>query len=161
MPPMTATAGHRITDIELDQLLRPTDKFVLSSIPVTTMQPDTVQPQLEVLGTISYDTRLTNTISARVSGRIERLYVRSRYQHVHKGDRILDTYSPELQTGEQEYLYLLKNDPGNTVLISAARQRLLLLGVGERQLDEIARTGKPLPVLTVYSAYTGHIHDAG
>jgi Cu(I)/Ag(I) efflux system membrane fusion protein len=96
-----------------------------------------------------------------VSGRIERLYVRYRYQHVHKGDRILDIYSPELQTGEQEYLYLLKNDPGNGVLINAARQKLLLLGVGERQLDEIAKTGMPLPLLTVYSGYTGHIHDAG
>ncbi|MBS1603286.1 MAG: efflux RND transporter periplasmic adaptor subunit [Bacteroidetes bacterium] len=161
MPSTTAAKGHKVTDIALDQLLRPTDRFVLSSIPVTTMRSDTVQPQLAVLGTISYDTRLTNTISARVSGRIERLYIRYRYQHVHKGDRILDIYSPELQTGEQEYLYLLKNDPGNTVLINAARQRLLLLGVGGRQLDEVARTGKALPVLTVYSAYTGHIHDAG
>jgi len=153
--------SRKDTGIALDQLLRPTDGFVLSSVPVTTMRSDTIRPRLAVLGTISYDTRLTSTISARVSGRIERLYVRYRYQHVHKGDRILDIYSPELQTGEQEYLYLLKNDPENGMLINEARQRLLLLGVGERQLDEVARSGRPLPVLTVYSGYTGHIHDAG
>jgi len=157
----SSPAAPRLKDIALDDLLKPTDKFVVSSLPVTALQPDTVQPTLAVLGTIGYDTRLTNTISARVSGRIEKLYVRYRYQHVQKGDRIMDIYSPELQTGEQEYLYLLKNDPGNTVLIDAARQQLLLLGVGERQLAEVARTGKPLPTLTVYSNYTGHIHDAG
>jgi Cu(I)/Ag(I) efflux system membrane fusion protein len=147
--------------IGLDVLLRPTDRFVVSSVPLTTMRPDTVQPQLVVLGTIGYDTRLTNTISARVSGRIERLYVRYRYQHIHKGEPLMDIYSPELETGEKEYLFLLKNDPANLVMIRAARQQLLLLGVGERQLDEVARTGRPLPVLTVYSSISGHIHEAG
>ena len=147
--------------IGLDVLLRPTDRFVVSSVPLTTMRPDTVQPQLVVLGTIGYDTRLTNTISARVSGRIERLYVRYRYQHIHKGEPLMDIYSPELETGEKEYLFLLKNDPENLVMIRAARQQLLLLGVGERQLDEVARTGRPLPVLTVYSSFSGHIHEAG
>jgi len=157
----SSPTAPKLKDIALDDLLRPTDQFVLSSLAVTTLQTDTLQPRLEVLGTIGYDTRLTNTISARVSGRIEKLYVKYRYQHIMKGDRIMDIYSPELQTGEQEYLFLLKNDPGNTTLIDASRQQLLLLGVGERQLAEVTRTGRPSPTLTVYSNYTGHIHDAG
>jgi Cu(I)/Ag(I) efflux system membrane fusion protein len=161
MQDRTPAAGHKVTGIDLEGLLRPTDGFVLSSVPVTMMQTGTLRPEWKVLGMVGYDTRLQNTIAARVSGRIERLYVHYRYQHVHRGDRIMDIYSPELETGEQEFLYLLKNDQGNTTLIGAARQRLLLLGVGERQLDEVARTGRPLPMLTVYSSYTGHIHDAG
>lgn len=51
---------------------------------------------MEALGVITYDTRLINTISAKVSGRTEKWYVHYRYQHVHKGDRIMDIYSPEL-----------------------------------------------------------------
>src|SRR5260221_3189102 len=62
------------------------------------------------LGTIAYDTRLVNTISARVSGRIEKLYVKYRYQHIMKGQRIMDIYSPELLTTEQELLFVIKND---------------------------------------------------
>lgn len=145
----------------LNDLLRPANEFVLSSTGVTTIQKDSIHPTLVVLGSIAYDTRLINTISARVSGRIEKLYVHYRYQYIHKGDPIMDIYSPELLTGEEQYLYLLRTDPGNTALIDAARQQLLLLGVGERQLAEVARAGRPLPVLTVYSNYSGHIHDAG
>jgi len=144
-----------------EDLLLQADRLVISSVPVTSVTRDTVQPELAVLGTIGYDTRLQNTIAARVSGRIEKLYVRYRYQHVRQGQRIMDIYSPELATGEQEYLFLLKNDPGNTTLIAAARQRLLLLGVGESQLAEVAKTGKASPTLGVYSPYTGHIHEAG
>jgi len=134
---------------------------VSSSVPVTAMRRETIQPQLSVLGTVGYDTRLVNTISARVSGRIEKLYVHYRYQHVHAGQRIMDLYSPELATGEQDLLFLLKNDPGNAVLIGAARQRLRLLGVSGEQLAELEQTGQPSPTLGVYSNYTGHIHEAG
>ena len=78
-------------------------------------------------------------ISARVSGRIEKLYVRYRYQHIHKGDRIMDIYSPELVTAQQELLFLIKNDPANEGLIRAAKQKLLLLGMSEEQLNKVIR----------------------
>jgi Cu(I)/Ag(I) efflux system membrane fusion protein len=139
----------------------PRDGLVLSSAPSTRMRRETVRPDLKVLGTVGYDMRRISTISARVSGRIEKLYVRYRYQHVEQGQRIMDLYSPELATGEQELLFLEKNDPGNGAMIDAARQRLLLLGVSAGQLTEVERTGRSSATLGVYSKYTGHIHEAG
>jgi Cu(I)/Ag(I) efflux system membrane fusion protein len=154
-------AAAKGTSIQLDELLQPTDRFVVSSVPVTTIRPEKVSVEAKAVGTIGYDTRLINTISARVAGRIDRLYVRYRYQHIHAGDRIMDIYSPDLLTGEQELLFLLKNDPQNTALIDAARQRLLLLGVSQRQLQEVERSGRAAPDIAVYSRYTGHIHESG
>ena len=118
-----------ISDIQLDDLLQPTDRFVVSSIPVTILKTSDETIQIDALGTVAYDTRLVNTISARVSGRIEKLYVKYRYQHIMKGQKIMDIYSPELLTAEQELIFLLKNDPSNISLINAAKQKLLLLGV--------------------------------
>jgi membrane fusion protein, copper/silver efflux system len=152
---------RKVSAIGPDDLLRPRNGLVLSSVPATGMRRETVKQELKVLGTVGYDTRRISTISARVSGRIEKLYVRYRYQHVDQGQRIMDLYSPELATGEQELLFLLKNDPGNSVLINAARQRLLLLGVSTEQLAEVERTGRASATLGVYSQYTGHIHEAG
>ena len=106
-----------INDIQLNDLLQPTDRFVVSSIPVTTIKRSSELIEIDALGTVAYDTRLVNTISARVSGRIEKLYVKYRYQHVMKGERIMDIYSPELLTTEQELLFLIKNDPDNSSLI--------------------------------------------
>jgi len=150
-----------INDIQLNDLLQPTDRFVVSSIPVTTLKRSAELIEVEALGTVSYDTRLVNTISARVSGRIEKLYVKYRYQHVMNGERIMDIYSPELLTTEQELLFLIKNDPANYSFINAARQKLLLLGMSEGQLQQIIRTQKPSLSVAVYSNYGGHIHEAG
>jgi membrane fusion protein, copper/silver efflux system len=153
--------GMVMNNVQINDLLRPTDQFVVSSIPVTTISNKTIPIEVEVLGTIAYDTRLINTISARVSGRIEKLYVQYRYQHIMKGQRIMDIYSPDLLTTQQELLFVLKNDPNNSSLINAAKQRLLLLGVSKGQLHEVMRTGKPSLTVAVYSNYTGHIHEAG
>lgn len=150
-----------INDIKLDDLLQPTDRFVVSTVPVTTIQQKEEQIEVDALGTIAYDTRLVNTISARVSGRIEKLYVKYRYQHVMKGQKIMDIYSPDLIASQQELLFVIKNDPSNTSLINAAKQKLLLLGMNEGQLQQIIGTGKPSLTVSVYSNYTGHIHEAG
>jgi membrane fusion protein, copper/silver efflux system len=150
-----------INDIQLNDLLQPTDRFVVSSIPVTTLKRSSELMEIDALGTVAYDTRLINTVSARISGRIEKLYVKYRYQHIMKGQKIMNIYSPELLTTEQELLYLLKDDAANTSVINAAKQKLLLLGMNESQLQEIIRTRKPSLTVSVYSSYSGHIHEAG
>ena len=154
-------ASRTITGIELNDLLQPTDRFVVSSLPVTTLKKSTESIEVEALGVVSYDTRLVNTVSARVTGRIEKLYVKYRYQHIMKGERLLDIYSPELLTTQQELLYLIRNDPSNSPLINAAKEKLLLLGMSEAQLQQIIKSGKPSLSIAVYSDYTGHIHEAG
>jgi Cu(I)/Ag(I) efflux system membrane fusion protein len=150
-----------LAGIQLNDLLQPTDRFVVSSIPVTAIIKKSEQIEVEALGTVYYDTRLVNTISARVTGRIEKLYVKYRYQHVMKGERIMDIYSPDLLTTQQELLFLIKDDPDNLALIGAAKQKLLLLGVSESQLEQITRSQKPSLSIAVYSNYNGHIHEAG
>ena len=152
--------AKRIAGVELESLLKPTNEFVVSSIPVTTIQKREEQIEIEALGNIAYDTRQVGSISARVSGRIEKLYVKYRYQKITRGQHILDIYSPELITAQQNLLFLLKNDAGNTVLIEAAKEKLLLLGMDNQQLQKIIQSGQPSLTVAVYSSYTGHIHEA-
>jgi membrane fusion protein, copper/silver efflux system len=154
------TGGTSIADVSLEALLRPTNEFVVSSVPITTVQQRKVAVEVEALGTVAYDTRQTGTISSRMAGRIERLYVRYRYQTVSKGQRIMDIYSPELVTAQQNLLFILKNDRENATLIDAAHHRLLLLGMSEPQVQGVIRSGKPLLSVAVYSNYSGHIHEA-
>ena len=154
------TDGKKITEVELESLVKPTNEFVVSSIPVTTIQKREEQIEIEALGNIAYDTRQVGSISARVSGRIEKLYVKYRYQKISKGQHILDIYSPELLTAQQNLLFLLKNDAANTTLIEAAKEKLLLLGMSNQQLEEIILSGQPSLTIAVYSNYSGHIHEA-
>jgi Cu(I)/Ag(I) efflux system membrane fusion protein len=154
-------ASREISEVNLSTLLQSTNNTVVSSIPVTTMQFANQQLQLEALGSVEYDTRFMKTISSRVSGRIERIYVKYRFQPIHAGDKVMDIYSPELLTGQQNLLFLVKNDPTNSSLINAAKQRLLLLGMDNNQIQKIISTGKALLSVTIYSNYSGHVHEAG
>lgn len=151
----------QITNIDLNTLLMPANNFVLSAIPVTTLQQGEQEIEIEALGTVAYDSKEVGAISSRVTGRIEKLYVRYRYQKISKGQKILDIYSPELMTAQQNLLFLLNNDPQNTSMINAAKQRLLLLGLTSGQIEQIIKNQEPSFSITVYSNYSGHIHESG
>lgn len=152
--------GKKDETAELEALLKPTNEFVLSSVPVTTIIMNEEQIEIEALGNIAYDTRQVGSISSRVSGRIEKLYVHYRYQKITRGQRILDIYSPELLTAQQNLLFLLKNDAGNKTFIQAAKEKLLLLGMSSQQLQQVLKSGKPSLTISVYSNYSGHIHES-
>jgi Cu(I)/Ag(I) efflux system membrane fusion protein len=152
-------ANREISKVDLSTLLQAGNSTVVSSIPFTTMQFAKQEIQLDALGSVEYDTRFMKTISSRVSGRIEKLYIKYRYQPIRAGDKVMDIYSPELLTGQQNLLFLIKNDPTNTPLLNAAKQKLLLLGMNENQLQKIISTGKAIYNVTVYSNYTGHVHE--
>ncbi|MEI2823747.1 MAG: efflux RND transporter periplasmic adaptor subunit [Chitinophagaceae bacterium] len=154
------TGGEKIIGVSLESMLKPTNEFVISSIPVVTIRREEVQLEIEALGNVAYDPRQVGSISSRVSGRIEKLYVRYRYQKITKGQRILDIYSPELMTAQQNLLFLLKNDAANTSFIQAAKEKLLLLGMSSQQLQQVIQSGKPSLTIAVFSNYSGHIHEA-
>ena len=155
------TGGNKLEDVQLESLLKPANEFVVSSIPVTSILKKEEQIEIDALGYIAYDTRQVGSISSRVAGRIEKLYVRYRYQKISKGQRIMDIYSPEMMTAQQNLLFIIKNDPGNTTLIQAAKDKLQLLGMSYEQLQAVIKSGKPSFTIAVYSNYRGHIHEAG
>ena len=149
-----------VTDINLNILLRPTNSYVITSVPTTTIKESEEQIEVETLGTVQYNTRSVGSISSRVSGRIEKLYLKYTFQDISMGQKIMDIYSPELLTAQQNLLFLIKNDADNISFINAAKDKLLLLGVSTQQLQQIIQQQKPSLTISVYSNYSGHIHDA-
>ena len=107
-------------------------------------------------GFVSLDERRSNQVSARVGGRIERLYIKYENQFLSKGDKILDLYSPDLNTYQEELLYAHKVDPDGELPKHAAH-KLKLLGVTDAQIKRIIESGKTSVTLSIYSAYDGYI----
>ena len=150
-----------INNVDLETLLKPTNEYVVASLPVTTPHEGDIDIPVKAYGTIESDTRAAGTISSNVSGRIDKLYLRYRYQKIEAGQKVMDIYSPELLTAQENLLFLLKNDAQNTSFINASKQKLLLLGMGSTELNKVITSGKPLYSVGVYSKYAGHVHDAG
>ena len=153
--------AQKINDIQLNDILKPANGFLPSSLPVTTMERRVENITIEAIGNVQNDTRSETTISTRVTGRIVKLYIRYRYQMIMPGDKIMDIYSPEIATAQQNLLFLLKNDAQNISLISSAKQRLLSMGMSNQQVQQLVRMKKASLTITIYSNVVGHVHEAG
>ncbi len=147
-------------NVSLHTLMQPANGYAISTIPATTLIQREEAIEINAIGYTAYNTNEVGAISTRVNGRIEKLYVKYRYQLIKKGQKIMDIYSPELLTAQQNHLFLLKNDAANYSLINASKQKLLLLGFPGEQLQQLIKTQKPSLTVSVYSRYSGHIHEA-
>ena len=145
------------TGAGLEHLVASPNGSVVSAIATVRPTVRAVSDTLSLPGVVDYDPRRSRAVAARVSGRIERLLVRFNYQPVRKGQTLLELYSPELVTAEQEYIFLLSNDADNMVLVNGARQKLRLLGLSESQLYALARTRRPDYRVAVFSPYDGYV----
>lgn len=151
--------GSSSKEKSIEFLLKPTNTYVLSQI--KTLFPEQSEFPIEVnaFGKITYNTDEISVVSARVDGRIEKLYVKYLYQPVEKGQKLMDIYSKELVTEQENYIYLLMNDKENTSLIKTAENRLLLQGLTKDQIDRVKNTKKSFEFVTIYSPFKGHLHD--
>ena len=147
-------------DNSLDVLLKPTDETVVASIVMDTPIEKTIKIEYYATGEIRYDTRTLINIASRFDGRIEKLYVKSFYQPVKKGQKLFDIYSPEILTAQQNFIFLLKNDSFAFRLINAEKQKLILFGLTETQIETIKKTKKAEYAISVYSPCDGYVYEA-
>ena len=145
--------------ISLNTVLQPVNSTVISTVAAITPEQKAVATTISAQGYLDFDARMFNNIASRYSGRIEKLYIKYAFQEIHVGERIFDIYSPDMVTAQQDLIYLIKNSPAETGLINAAKQKLLLLGMTNAQLNQVIQTGKAFYSLPVYSSYEGHVHD--
>lgn len=152
----SAGKGSAVHD-SLEHLLKPTDQVVVSGIKTITPEKGSRVEDEVFNGVINYSMRNLNMISSRVSGRIEKLYIKYNFQKVAKGSKLMDVYSPDLVNAQQELLFL--KDNGTVELLNAARQKLRLLGATDRQISDILRSGKVSYRFSIYSPYSGYITE--
>ena len=106
---------------------------------------------------MAYDPNSSVNIAARMSGRIERMYVNYKYQKVNKGQKLFDLYSPELLTEQQNFIYMVINDADNISIINASKQKLLLYGMTQNQINTLITSKTANPRISIYSPASGII----
>jgi RND family efflux transporter MFP subunit len=119
------------------------------------------------VGRIDYDERRVTHIHTKIQGWVEKLYVDFTGKEVREGDVLLEVYSPELVSAQQEYLLALeyaKTLKDSTVeevasgaksLLESARRRLQLFDVAEHQIKELEKTRQPMKTLHIHSPTHG------
>ncbi|MBO9695286.1 MAG: efflux RND transporter periplasmic adaptor subunit [Sphingopyxis sp.] len=106
-------------------------------------------------GTIGFNERDVAIVQARAGGFVTRVYGRAPGDLIRAGAPIADVQLPEWGGAQAEYLAVRKL--GQPALVTAARQRLGLLGMSESQIAEVERTGRANGVVTIRSPIGGVI----
>ncbi|GAA4509288.1 efflux RND transporter periplasmic adaptor subunit [Hymenobacter ginsengisoli] len=154
---VSANAAPAPASAGLPNLLQAPNATVVSTVATVHPSPDAADLTLTLPGRVEYDVRRTDIIAARIGGRVEKLLVRSNYQPVTKGQKLLELYSPQLVTAQEELIFILTNDAQNRTLLQGARQKLRLLGLTDAQINRTVATRQPQYQVAVYSPYTGYI----
>ncbi|RVT75372.1 efflux RND transporter periplasmic adaptor subunit [Flavobacterium sufflavum] len=148
-------------DNSINNLLKQTDNFIVGNYQTTTAIDTTLSSEINLPGIVAYNPNSSVNIAARISGRIEHIYVNYKYQKVNKGQKLFDLYSPELLTEQQNFIYMIINDAENPSIINASRQKLLLYGMTLNQINTLSNSKKANPLITIYSPASGIIDGTG
>ena len=111
---------------------------------------------LRVPATVGWDLRDARTISARVDGIVTRLDVRAPYTRVRAGQPLAEMLAPAWSTALNEYAALLRSHSADAAALrSAARRRLLVMGLTDREVRAAVRDGAARPVITLRAPQAG------
>ena len=120
---------------------------------------------------ITYDETKLYTVSTKIMGYIEKLYVDYTGQYVRKGQPLLSIYSPDLVSTQEEYLQAIKyrnqiSGNGSTIskqgaeqLVQSAKRRLLYWDISENEIKALEKRGTPEKTMTIYSPADGIVTD--
>ncbi len=148
-----------------DELQLSEQQIQLGNIQTDTIRNGTIGDQIVLTATLNFDQMKASSVSSRVMGRVERLYYKNIGDYVKKGSPLYEIYSEDLNNAKQEYILALdKKKAFNTEsvidfeqLIQSAKNKLLLWGLSETQINELANTRKATPTTIFYSTAGGYI----
>ncbi|MBX9582358.1 MAG: efflux RND transporter periplasmic adaptor subunit [Gemmataceae bacterium] len=130
-------------------------KVVLAGVRTAPVGYVPLTKEITTVGTVEFNEQKLWAVSARVKGRIDRLFVNQTGQMVRAGEPLAELYSPDLKVTVDNLLDA--RQAGNKDLEAMARDRLRLWGIDDQQVDEIVKAGKRIIHLTVRSPITGHV----
>lgn len=148
------------SESDLELLIQPTDKFIVGNFKTTFPIDTSFSVEISLPGVLEYDPNSAVSIAARVGGRLEKMHVKYKFQSISKGQKLFEIYSPELLTEQQNFLYLINNDSENRSIINAAKKKLLLYGMTEKQVYNVEKSQVVNPTITIYSPVSGIILES-
>ena len=163
LEPVHPTAGGDATAIAVDPATTQ-----LMNLQTTEIARGPLRRNIRTVGTIDFNETTLVDVTTKFKGWIEKLDADATGQLVHRGEPLLEMYSPELYSAEAEFL--ATRDFTNAAS-AAAREKLKFLDVADAQIAalEKSRTAqKVMPVLAPADGFVieknvvaGQMADAG
>jgi len=139
----------------------------LADIETVPVERKRVAAEIRLTGRVAYDETRVRSITSRVSGRIDKMFVDFAGIDVRKGAKLVLIYSPELLSAQRELqgAYKLMRDVEKTSDASlyeiavktyeSAKAKLLLFGITQQQIDDILKSDNISEHIVIYSPSDG------
>jgi multidrug efflux pump subunit AcrA (membrane-fusion protein) len=123
--------------------------------------------EVRTVGIVNFDETRMAQVAPKFGGFVERLYVDFTGKPVRRGQPLLEIYSPELVSAQEELLLAGRLESslgtssvpgvpaGSPNLVTAARRRLRLWDISEGQINQVLRTGRIRRTLTLHAPVSG------
>lgn len=126
--------------------------------------------EVRTVGQVTFDETKVKSVSPKIDGWIEQLYVNYTGQFVRRGDPLFSIYSPMLVTAQEELVLAKRLSAdvaggtpeaarGAAALLASARRRLLYWDVPDSVVDRIESTGEVTKTLTLRAPTNGYVVD--
>jgi RND family efflux transporter MFP subunit len=129
----------------------------------------TLARKIRTIGTLTYDERMVYHIHTKYEGWIEKLHVDFTGQEVGQNELLLEIYSPELVSTQEEFLLAskyqqsLKDSPFTEIgeaantLLESTRKRLQLFDVPDHQIEALMRDKVITKTMHIHSPVRGFV----
>jgi len=126
---------------------------------------------IRAVGKVDYDERRVYSVNSKIMGWVEKLYVDYTGKLIHKGEPLMELYSPELVSTQEEYLQALRYRKsmqqssleearkGSDDLIQSAKRRLQYWDIPESEIKALEERGTPNKTMTIYSPADGIVME--
>ena len=122
--------------------------------------------EIRAVGKVVVDEARLVDVTVKYRGWLGRLYADTTGEPVRRGEPLFTLYSPELYAAQQEYLGVLASQRAARAtaaperadyLVEAARQRLLLWDLTDRQIRRLEETGEAVEYIPIVSPASGYV----
>jgi Cu(I)/Ag(I) efflux system membrane fusion protein len=133
--------------------------LAMASVETTPVTRKELSRELRAVGKIQYRESSLATITARIDGYAERLFVDFTGVEIKAGDHLAEIYSPELLVAQQELLMAMRSgtEGSGAPLAEMARLKLQRWGLTTNQIAELVEKNALTDRVTLYSPIQGTV----
>ena len=142
-------------------------EITAAGVQVAEVRSAILETDIDSFGRVEQPEAQLAAVSARIAGRVDKLYVQYTGENVRRGQPVAEVYSPEVATAiedlklsEENRNRLGQSDDANArlqadTLVSASQRKLELWGITEKEIDAPESGG--VPHVTIYSSGSGSV----
>jgi len=155
-----------ISQVASQRIMLNDTQLKLANITTERVSAQSVGETSIIYAKLAVDESLSEVISSRAAGRIERLFIKETGCTIKAGEPLYELYSENLLTLQREYLLakeqfetLGKQEPRYESFLKASERKLLLYGLTTRQIAALAQAKSPQPRITLAAPAGGIVTE--